>query len=157
MAKQYTLEKANNGMFCILLDKATISKLTENGNKRAIGTLNNIHKFHCAIMLTKEGSAYVYISHKICKKMNLTIGNKVTATFTIDDTPYQFEMPAELAEVLRTDAKANKIFHSLTAGNQRSLLYLITLVKSIDKKIERALKIAEKLKQGVTSPKLILK
>jgi uncharacterized protein YdeI (YjbR/CyaY-like superfamily) len=58
---------------------------------------------------------------------------------------------------LDTDDEANKIFHALTAGNQRGLIYLLSLVKSSDKKIERALKIAERIKQGITSPRLILK
>jgi uncharacterized protein YdeI (YjbR/CyaY-like superfamily) len=66
-------------------------------------------------------------------------------------------MPEELKEVLDTDDEANKIFHTLTAGNQRGLIYLLSLVKSSDKKIERALKIAERIKLGITSPRLILK
>ena len=49
------------------------------------------------------------------------------------------------------------IFHALTEGNQRGVIYLVTQVKSSKKKVERALKISEKLKQGVTSARLILK
>jgi uncharacterized protein YdeI (YjbR/CyaY-like superfamily) len=62
-----------------------------------------------------------------------------------------------LSEVLDTDPKANEVFHSLTEGNQRGLMYLVTQVKSSEKRIERALKIAEKIKAGITSPRNILK
>ena len=60
-------------------------------------------------------------------------------------------------QVLDTDVEAHRIFHSLTAGNQRGLIYLVSQVKSGDKKVDRALKIVEKIKKGVTSPKIILK
>ncbi len=84
-------------------------------------------------------------------------GSKVTASFSIDDTTYQFDMPEELNEVLETDPHAKEIFHALTKGNQRGLIYLVSQVKSTGKKIERALKIVSQMKKGITSPKLILK
>ena len=59
--------------------------------------------------------------------------------------------------MLDTDEAANKIFESLTDGNKRGLIHLITIPKSSDKKIERALLIAEKLKIGISSPRLVLK
>jgi uncharacterized protein YdeI (YjbR/CyaY-like superfamily) len=49
------------------------------------------------------------------------------------------------------------VFEDLTDGNKRGLIYVVSSVKSSDKRIERALKIVEKLKIGVTSPRLILK
>jgi uncharacterized protein YdeI (YjbR/CyaY-like superfamily) len=66
-------------------------------------------------------------------------------------------MPEELKVVLEMDVEADKLFHKLTEGNQRGLMYLVTLVKSSDKRIERALLIAEKIKVGITAPRLILK
>ena len=75
----------------------------------------------------------------------------------MDNTDYQFAIPQELEEVLNTDDEANQIFNSLTEGNQRGLMYLVSQVKSVDKRIERALKISERLKNGITSPRLILK
>jgi uncharacterized protein YdeI (YjbR/CyaY-like superfamily) len=60
-------------------------------------------------------------------------------------------------EVLASDPEADRVFHSLTEGNQRGLMYLVTQVKSSDKRIDRALKIADKIKQGITSPRVILK
>jgi len=65
-------------------------------------------------------------------------------------------MPEELKEILETDPEASEIFHSLTSGNQRGLLYLVAQVKTSDKKIERALKIADRIKIGITSPRLVM-
>ncbi len=144
-------------MHCILLDDKTVAKLTKGGNKRVICTINKTEQLHCAILPQKDGGHFVIIGATIRKKLQLKVGAEIDATFVIDETEYQFEMPEELKEVLDTDEEANKIFHALTAGNQRGLIYLLSLVKSSDKKIERALKIAERIKQGITSQRLVLK
>jgi uncharacterized protein YdeI (YjbR/CyaY-like superfamily) len=66
-------------------------------------------------------------------------------------------MPEELREVLDTDPEAGRVFDSLTEGNKRGLMYLVSQVKSSDKRIERSFIIAAKLKRGITSPREILK
>lgn len=157
MATEFILEKFDSGMHFIMLDNKTVKALTKADNKRAICKLNNEIEFHCAVMPKKEGGHFINIGLTICKKLKIKEGSKVTATFSVDETEYQFEMPEELKEILDTDPKADKIFHSLTEGNQRGLIYLVSQVKSSDKKIERALKIVEKIKNGVISPRLILK
>jgi hypothetical protein len=154
---KYSLQKFSSSMHYIMLDAKTVSKITKNNNKRAICIINEIESFHCAVMPKKEGGHFINIGSAICKKLQLKVGAEINAHFEIDKTEYQFEMPEELAEVLNTDEEAYVIFHTLTAGNQRGLIYLLSLVKSSDKKIERALKIAEQIKEGITSPRLILK
>ncbi len=144
-------------MHYILPDAKIVSRLTKNGNKRAICKLNDTAEFHCAFMSKKGDGHFIIIGSALCKKLKIKSGSKVTAVFAADESEYQFEMPEELKEVLDTDPAAHKKFHSLTKGNQRGLIYLVTLIKSSDKKIERALKIAEKIKAGITSPPAIFK
>lgn len=157
MTQEYILEKFDSGMHYMMLDKQTVDAFSKNGNKRILCTINDQVEFHCAIMPKKEGGHFINIGSTICKKLKIKEGSKVNAVFLVDNSEYQFEMPEELKEVLNTDPEADKIFHSLTAGNQRGLIYLVTQVKSSDKKIERALKIVERIKNGVTSPRIILK
>lgn len=156
MPNTYTIEKLS-GMHYLMLEEKTVAALTKNGNKRAICSLNNQLDFHCAVMPRKEGGHYVVVGQKICKQLGIKQGSIVTVTFSIDDSEYQFEMPEELKEVLNQDPQADKVFHSLTAGNQRGLIHLVAQVKSTDKRIERALKIAERVKSGITSPMKVLK
>ncbi|TVR79981.1 MAG: DUF1905 domain-containing protein [Chitinophagaceae bacterium] len=157
MANEYRIKKFDGGMHYILLDKKTVLALTKENNKRVICRLNDEMELHCAIISKKEGGHFISIGSATCKKLKIKEGSKVKATFTVDNSKYQFEMPEELKEVLNTDPEADKIFHSLTKGNQRGLIYLVLQVKSSDKRIEKALKITEKIKMGITSPKLILK
>ncbi|HSF45396.1 MAG TPA: YdeI/OmpD-associated family protein [Chitinophagaceae bacterium] len=157
MLNEFVLEKFDNGMHYIMLDSKTIKKLTINQNRRVICAMNGKVEFHCALMPKKEGGYFIIVGSSVCRKLKIQAGSKIRATFTIDQSEYQFEMPEELSEVLDTDPEAREIFHSLTAGNQRGLMYLVAQVKSSEKRIERALKIAARIKAGITSPRTILK
>jgi hypothetical protein len=157
MASEYILEKFETGMHYIILARKTASAFTQQGIKRVLCTLNDQVEIHSAIMQRKDGSYFINIGSATCRKLKIKAGSKITATFSSDSSKYQFDMPEELREVLETDEKAGKIFKSFTDGNQRSLMYLVAQVKSADKRIERALKIAEKIKHGVNSPKDMLK
>lgn len=151
------LEKLANGMHYFMVDAKTADKFIKSGNRRVVCKLNGTVEFHCALMPKKPGGHFVYVGSKVLKQLKLKAGSEITATFSPDTSAFQFEAPAELLEVLKTDSKANAAFKSLTDGNQRGLIYLVTQVKSTDKRIERALKIAERLKLGISSPREILK
>jgi antitoxin component of MazEF toxin-antitoxin module len=128
------------------------------GNRRVLCTINGQHCLHAALMTRKEqGDYYIYASKALLKKLQLKAGNPLQVQLEPDNSAYQFDMPEELAEVLATDPDAHAIFHALTPGRQRGLIHLVALVKTVDKKIERALKIADKIKAGITSPTAILK
>ncbi len=150
------IQKFDSGMHYIMIDDNLVELYKSKGSKRAICTLNS-ERFHCAFMPKKEGGYFINLGSGICKKLNLKVGDSIYPTFEEDLSEFQFEMPEEFAEVLAQDPDADTIFQNLSDGNKRSLIYLIGLVKSTDKRIERALKIAEKLKIGITSARLILK
>lgn len=149
------LEKFENGMHYIMVDPETVDEFLKKGQKRAICRLNGQVEFHCAFISIKDGGHYIYVGSAARKKLGIKQGSQVEVIFVDDTTDYQFEMPEEFGEVLKQDKKANDIFHSLSPGNQRGLISLVTRVKSSDKRIERSFKIAESLKKGITSPREI--
>jgi hypothetical protein len=151
------LEKFDSGMHYVLISEAYVPNFISNGTKRAICTINNSVDFHCAFMPKKEGGFFINIGSKICHQLNLKVGDEVDCVFKPDTTEFQFEMPEEFTEVLYQEPDALAIFDGLTDGNKRGLIYLVTTVKSSEKRIEKALKIVGKLKLGITSPRLILK
>ena len=66
-------------------------------------------------------------------------------------------MPKELKEVLRQDPDGNKLFHALTAGKQRTILYYMAKPKDVDRRIHMALVVVEHLKKNdgkIVYPKL---
>ena len=55
-------------------------------------------------------------------------------------------MPEEFAELLRQDKLGGRLFHALTAGRQRTLLYIIGQKKNPDSRLECGIIILEHLK-----------
>lgn len=158
MEKQYRIQKfEDSSMHFIELGSQDVKRLTKNGNKRVLCLLNGKLKLHAAIQKTRDGLHYLMIASKHLKSLGIKVNSSINAVIEIDTTEFQFDLPEELAEVLATDEEANLIFTGLTDGNKRGLMALVNMVKSSDKKIERALLIAEKLKQGISSPQKIMK
>ncbi len=144
-------------MHFIELDAKTVKRITDCGNKRVVCILNKTATLHAAIMRNKDGMYYIMVAAKYLKMLQIKAGSTVNAQIEIDKSELQFYIPEEFTEVLATDAEAEKIFNSLTPGNKRGLIALVNMVKSTDKKIERALLIAQKLKQGIKAPPQIVK
>ncbi len=128
----------------------------KKGSKRVVCTLNKERKLRAALLTKKVGGYYIIIGSSSLKKRKTKKGIVVTAHFKVDISTYQFDMSEELQKVPDTDKKANTIFHTLTAGNA-GLIYLVNAVKSSKKKIGRVLKIAEKIKTVISSPRKIFK
>jgi Bacteriocin-protection, YdeI or OmpD-Associated len=154
---RYAIFKNPGNMHYIALDTKLVDALTVNNNKRALCIINKIIELHCALLRTKENVHYVIISNAICKQLKLKSGSIINCDFSIDELEHQFSMPETLHEVLAADTDAKNIFDNLTDGNKRSLMHLVALVKNTNKQIERALLVAEKLKLGITQPRLVLK
>lgn len=144
-------------MHYVMIHDEILTPFLSKKIKRVICKINDTLDFHGAFMPKKEGGFYINIGSSICKKLNLKLGDEVTLSFTEDTTEYQFDMPEELTEVFYQDPDAFSVFEGLTDGNKRGLIYLVTMVKSSEKRIERALKIVEKLKMGITKPQLVMK
>lgn len=151
------IEKFDNGMHYVSVDKSIADRLLKGGNKRCICTVNKTISFHGAIQKRKDGNHLIYLGSKILKQLNAKKGMIIHVDFKKDDTANQFEESEVWNEVINSDPEVKAIFNTLTPGNKRSIIYLITQVKSLDKQIERSLKIAAKLKMGIYSPRLLLK
>jgi hypothetical protein len=140
MEAVYTVGKKEHGSHYIQLEAAVVQALTQDGNKRVVCTLNRVLDIHSALMKSKDGTAFIHLGLKVCKQLQLKAGSSVSASFKIDTSVHQFEMPEELQAVLDSDPEANDYFLALSPGKRRSLIYLVSQVKSSDKRIERALK-----------------
>jgi Bacteriocin-protection, YdeI or OmpD-Associated/Domain of unknown function (DUF1905) len=146
-----------SGSCYLFVNEEIVQEFLAKGQKRALAIFKDKTELHCAFLRQKTGEYYIMIGQSVCKKMKVKEGDELEVKFLEDNSEFQFEMPEEFAEVLLQDFEADSIFQNLTDGNKRGLIYLVTNVKSSDKRIEKAMKIVEKLKLGVTSPRLMLK
>lgn len=119
----------------------------KNGSRRVVCTINGKLSFQCALL--PWGSIFTIIVNKTKRdKLGIVAGDKVDVLLEQDESKYGLPMPAELREVLKQDPDGSKMFHKLTAGKQRSILYFVGQVKDIDKRIHTALIFIEHLKKN---------
>ncbi|MAW88157.1 MAG: hypothetical protein CMJ42_16690 [Phyllobacteriaceae bacterium] len=115
--------------------------------KRVQCTLNDSHTFQCALMPAGGGIYFINLNQQIRKKLRLNPGDNVRVELREDDSPYGLPMPEEFAELLAQDEESNRLFHALTPGKQRNLLYIIGSPKTADTRLRRALVCMEHLKK----------
>lgn len=116
-------------------------------NRRVVCTINNSLSFQCALMPKGDGTYFILLNKANLNKLKLQLGDTVDIQLKKDESEYGLPMPEEMAEVLYSDPEGDELFHALTPGKQRNLLYIVNKVKSPDLRIHKALVIVEHLKQ----------
>lgn len=120
----------------------------DQGDKRVICTLNGVYQFQCAIMPAGDGVFFININKKIRDLLHLKEGNKVEVHLEKDESEFGLPFPEELKEVLAQDKEGSRLFHALTPGRQRNIIYAASQVKNPDGRIQRSLIMIEHLKQN---------
>lgn len=116
--------------------------------KRVICTLFGETRFHCALMPDGKGGFFINLNKELRKKYNLDIGDEVSFTLERDESQYGMEMPEELGELLAQDDEGSALFHALTPGKQRSLIFLVAKPKTSHTRLRKALGIINYLKSA---------
>lgn len=119
----------------------------EKGSRRVVCTLNDAETFQCALM-PYAGDFFIMVNKRIRARLQIEQGDTVAVMLEKDESRYGLPMPEEFREVLNQDPDGDRMFHALTAGKQRSLLYYVGKVKDIDKRIHACLIIVEHLREN---------
>lgn len=132
-----------------LIVEGKVAKKLEFPDKfrRVICTVNKGTPFQCALLPWGD-KYYIIFNQQKRSEIGAQEGDVVNVTLEKDESKYGLPMPAELKEVLKQDREGNKLFHALTQGKQRSMLYYIGQVKDIDKRIHACLVLMEHLKEN---------
>ena len=91
---------------------------------------------------------YIIVNKKKRDALGLAAGDSVHVHLVRDESKYGLPMPEEFQEVLDQDPEGDRLFHALTEGKQRSILYLLSKPKNIDVRIHQALLIVNHLKEN---------
>lgn len=127
------------------IDKTTTEKLSSADHKRVVCTVNGELKMNSALMPLGKGS-YIMVNKSNREKLGIKEGDEVTLELEKDNSQYGMPMPESLQVMLDQDEIGSRYFHALTPGKQRSLIYIVSKVKSIDKQINKSLAILDHLK-----------
>lgn len=142
------------GMHYLEVPAETAAIFTNKSSVRVICTVLE-NSFQCALMPLGEGTFFITLSKKLMGNLGVKLGDRISAQIQADESPYGLPMPEELGEVLAQDEEADQAFHELTPGKQRSIIVMVSSLKNVDKRIERALAILEKVKDGVQDLKIL--
>jgi bifunctional DNA-binding transcriptional regulator/antitoxin component of YhaV-PrlF toxin-antitoxin module len=99
-------------------------------------------------MPSGSGEYIISINKKKRDELGIRVGDIISVELTRDESKYGLPMPEEFREVLAQDPEGDRLFHALTPGKQRSLLYQASQKKDLDLRIHRALAIIEHLKEN---------
>jgi uncharacterized protein YdeI (YjbR/CyaY-like superfamily) len=91
---------------------------------------------------------FINVNKKIRDQLKLIEGSTVHVSLSEDKSEYGLPFPEEFKELLNQDPAGNKLFHALTPGKQRNLIYAVSQVKNTDLRIHRGLAILEHLKMN---------
>ena len=142
------LEKFNSPLwgFHIKVPEAIAQSFIAEGSKRVVCTLNGSVDFQCALMPSGDGTFFININKQLRDKLGLETGSPLTVSLRKDESKYGLPMPEELEELLKMDDEGNRLFHALTPGKQRNLLYIAGQPKTADKRIAKAITVVGHLK-----------
>lgn len=121
---------------------------TDNArSRRVVCTLNGREEFQCALM-PSGGEFYIMVNKAVRTRLEIVHGQTIEVSLRPDDSKYGMPMPEELEEVLKQDPDGDRLFHRLTAGKRRSLMWIVGKGKDEDTRIHRALAVVEHLKDN---------
>lgn len=118
----------------------------DGNDRRVVCTLNGTESFQCALMPKGDGRFFININKKLRDKLQLHEGKQVSVKLEKDTSEYGLPMPEEFAELLAQDETGHRLFHALTPGKQRNLLYIVGSPKTSDTRLKRAVVVTEHLK-----------
>lgn len=116
----------------------------EEKNPRVRATFNRTEVTHISVKSRGE-DRYLVVNSGLRKKLKIDEGYPVDVRIEAEKSEYGMPMPEEFALMLAEDDRGNEYFHALTPGKQRSLIYLVSQLKSVDARIRKALGIVEHL------------
>ena len=113
---------------------------------RMVCVLNNSVEFQCAIRPKGDGGFFINVGVPIRTEAKLTLGCKLFVKVWRDESPYGRDMPEELAELLAIDPEGDRLFHQLLPSHQRGIIHYIASSKIVQTRIDRAIKMIDRLK-----------
>jgi hypothetical protein len=143
------LESSDNKLWgCHFQVPLTIASIfLAEGSQRVVCTLNETVEYQCALLPFGEGKRVITVNKATQKKLGLKIGSTIQVSLKKDESEYGLPMPEEFEEVLKMDKEGDDLFHALTDGKKRTLLYIAAKPKNSDTRIQFALAIVEHLKK----------
>lgn len=118
----------------------------EHNPFRVLVDINGHGKISSGLLPDGKNNFFITVSKEVRKRFGLELDHEVTLTLYPDESEYGMPLPEELAELWALDPDARRVFHQLTPGKQRGLIYQIAKPKGAATRVKKAVQISEYLK-----------
>lgn len=123
-------------------------RFIHGNSRRVVCRLGNSSAYQCALRPYGQGVFVIPVNKTMRDRLGLEFGTAVEVSLRKDESEYGLPFPEELRELLQQDPEGSRLFHALTRGRQRTLLYVVGSAKSSDKRISRAIAVIKHLKSN---------
>lgn len=145
---ELTISSTGSGWHFLIVEKEIVAKFGfEDKFRRVVCSINGGEAFQCALLPWGE-LFYIIVNKKKRDEVGVVAGDMVDVVLVKDESKYGLPMPEEFEEVLKQDTEGDRLFHALSKGKQRSILYMLSRSKDIDLRIHHALIVVEHLKEN---------
>ncbi|HTK82535.1 MAG TPA: YdeI/OmpD-associated family protein, partial [Bacteroidota bacterium] len=134
------LERSDNKLWNahVRVPSPVVKRLEQQNSRRVVCSLNGWKPYQTAILPFGNGISIVRVNKKLRHGLGIEFGDTVKVVLKPDTSEYGLPVPEELRVLFLQDEDGSKLFHALTPGKQRTLLYIVDSVKSPEKRISRA-------------------
>ncbi|MEM9261651.1 MAG: YdeI/OmpD-associated family protein [Bacteroidota bacterium] len=118
----------------------------ENNPTRVLVNINGEGQISSGLMPNGKGDWFITISKEVRKRFAIEEGDEVNLIISPDESEYGMPLPEEMSELWALDEEAYDLFHKLTPGKQRGLIYQVAKPKRPETRVKKAVQIHEYLK-----------
>ncbi len=115
-------------------------------DRRVLCSVRGLSPWHAALMPDGSGDYFVIVNKERRRAAGLEVGNRVTIELRPDESKYGADIAPELEELFYQDPEGSDLFHALTPGLQRSIIYIVSKPKGSATRLRRAVVLIDYLK-----------
>lgn len=132
----------------ISVPRDVLKTFAQTNNRRTNCTINNSFAFPAALLPDGKDNFFITINKQRIKSNKLKVGESVFVKIEEDTSRYGMPLPEEMKELFEQDDEGSALFHKLTIGKQRTLIYQVLKIKSSQLRINKAIAFIEYLKSS---------
>lgn len=144
-----TIEMMERGMrwHVAYIPDNVVEELDIKPTTRVVGSINKV-PFRLAALSDGNGRYYITLGQQLRRPAKCKLGSIVHIQLEIDPKPDFIDIPEEMEAALDQDDEAREVFEGFTPGVKRSIMHYVNSAKRVDTRINRALQLCEKMKNG---------
>ena len=141
------LPAKRGGYFYLPVELATVLLFSRQQKTRLQCVLDEQLTLSCGLNPLGDGNYFIMVATRHVKALNKKEGDLVSFQLTEDPNPLGVALPEVLEALLEQDEDLKATYDSMTDGKKRSLIFLLSTTKDIDRQVQKAVQFLGDVKQ----------